>query len=73
MRKQVRRAGFNFEQEVIDPSSADLIIGVDNIKVTKADDLLTAIENKKAGDQVVLSIVRKGKQVNVPVVLGASD
>ncbi len=73
VRKTVRRAGIPFEQEFVDQSSADLIIGIDGVRISKADDLLTIIENKKDGDQVVLSIVRKGKQVSVPVTLGSSD
>lgn len=53
--------------------SADMIIGVDGVRVSNADDLLNIIESKKAGDQVSLSLLRKGKKMNVNVVLGSSD
>ncbi len=73
VRKQVKRAGFVFDQEVVDNSSADLIIGIDGTRIAKADDITTIIENKKEGDQVVLTVVRKGKQLNIPVTLGSSE
>ncbi|MFM8175290.1 MAG: S1C family serine protease [Pirellulaceae bacterium] len=68
-----RRAGILFEQEVVDPSSADLIIGIDGQRITKVDDLLALIESRKAGDQLQVSIIREGRQMTVPIVLGASE
>lgn len=53
----------------IDRSKADFIVGVDGKKVKTLDELLTYVESKKAGDQVMLSIIREGKRVDVPVVL----
>jgi S1-C subfamily serine protease len=68
-----RRAGILFEQEVVDPNSADLIIGIDGQRITKVDDLLALIESRKAGDQVQVSIIREGRQMTIPIVLGASE
>lgn len=61
------------EQDVINLRNADLIIGVDDQRVKLSDDLLSYIETKKAGDQVVLTVVRGGRQTQIPVVLGESE
>jgi S1-C subfamily serine protease len=49
--------------------AADLIVGVDNKKVSTFDDLLSYIESKKAGETVNLRILRNGKNLDVPVEL----
>jgi len=72
-RKKVRRGPLTIEQSVVDPSQADLIIGIDEKAVKISDDLLGAIETKKSGDQVVLRVVRQGQIVQVPVILGSED
>lgn len=54
----------------VDRTVADLIVAVDGKKVTNADDFLGIIEAKEPGDQVSLTIVRKGKESQVQVVLG---
>ena len=72
-RKKVRRGPLTIEQSVVDPSQADLIIGIDEKAVKNSDDLLGVIEAKKSGDQVVLRVVRQGQIVQVPVVLGSED
>ncbi len=59
-----------FVVESIDRSAADLIVAVDGQKVTNADDFLGIIEAKEPGNQVSLTIVRKGKEMQVQVVLG---
>ena len=72
-RKKVRRGLLVFEHEAIDHSQSDLIVGIDGQKVKQSDDLLSVIETKKSGDQVVLSVIRNGQIVQVPVVLGSSE
>jgi S1-C subfamily serine protease len=61
------------EQETVDHSQADLIIAIDETKVKQADDLLSVIETKRAGETVRLTLVRGGKTVQVPVTLGAGE
>ncbi len=63
-----RRRGF-YVVESIDQNTADLIVAVDGQKVTSADDFLGIIEAKEPGDRIVLTIVRKGKELHVPVTL----
>lgn len=48
---------------------ADLIQSVDGKKVKTFDELLTYIESKKAGDTVVLGVVRDGEKTEIPVEL----
>lgn len=71
--KTVRQGPFRFEQPVVDPKSADLIVAADGKAVKKADELLTAIEALTPGSAVQLTIVRAGKTITVPVTLGTSE
>ncbi len=61
------------ETSVVDHSEADLIIGIDGQKVRTRDDLLSIIEAKKPGDQVLLSLARNGQIAQIPVLLGGND
>jgi len=62
-----------FVVERVDRSAADLIIAVDELKIDSADDFLSYIDEKKPGEDVVLTIVRDGKKVRVSVPLASSD
>jgi S1-C subfamily serine protease len=66
----VKRRRGPFVVESVDRSAADLVVAVDGKKVTNADDFLGIIEAKEPGNQVALTIVRKGKEMQVQVVLG---
>jgi S1-C subfamily serine protease len=72
-RRKIRRGFGVFEQEAVDHSQADLIIAIDGQKIKQADELLSVIETKKAGDTVMLTILRGGKSIPVPVVLGSGE
>lgn len=71
--KTLRQGPYRYEQSSIDTSAADLIQSIDGQPVLTADDLLTHIERKSPGDTVHLGIVRDGRKITVPVVLGQSD
>jgi S1-C subfamily serine protease len=62
-----------FVIERIDRSAADMIVAVDGEKVETADDFLSYIERKKAGDTIELTIIRDGQEMNLPVVLGGGE
>jgi len=66
-----RRGPFVVERVI--RSSADIIVEVDGQKVETGDDLLGYIESKRAGDEIELIIIRDGKRIHVPLVLGSSD
>lgn len=72
-RRKVRRGVLVLEQEVIDHSQSDLIVGIDGQTVKKSDDLLSVIESRKSGDQVVLKLIRGGRLLQLPVILGSSE
>ena len=71
IRRHRREGNLVWEQKFVDRSAADLIVEVDGQKMRTVDDLLTKIESKKPGDEVVLDIVRQGEQLQVPVKLEA--
>lgn len=72
-RQQVRRGPFVFEETKIDRSTSDVILFVDGQPISGVDDLLTAIERKKPGDTVLVTVRREGQNVNVPVKLRVSE
>ncbi len=51
------------------PSGGDVITAVDGTKVTQADQLRTLIDSRKPGDEVKLTVVRKGHTRTVTVTL----
>jgi len=71
-RAETRRRGI-VEQRVIDPTKADLIVGIDDQKVTKFDDLLAYVESKKPGDTVKVRLIRDSKSFEAEVKLRASE
>jgi S1-C subfamily serine protease len=62
-----------FVVERVDRSAADLIVAADDQKIVTADDFLSYIEEKKPGDEVLLTIVRDGKKLKVAVQLTSSE
>jgi S1-C subfamily serine protease len=73
VRQQKRQGPFVYEYRTVDRSAADLIVGIDGKRVKTADEFLDAIESKRAGEQVVISIVRGGQERQVPLVLDAGE
>ena len=61
------------EQQTVDRSAADLIVAIGGQKVTDADKFLSYIESKKPGDEVILTVVRKGQEVPIRVKLDAGQ
>jgi S1-C subfamily serine protease len=73
VRQERRRGPFAYEETRIDRSTADMIIAVNGEAAKTADDLLSAIERHRPGEEVVLTVIRGGRQVNVGVVLGSGE
>jgi len=57
----------------VDQASADIIVRVDDTPVRTADDLLSYIEEKKPGQVVTLSVLRRGQLLKIPVKLSVND
>ncbi len=65
------RTGFGVVRR-LDPETADVIVAIDGKPVTSVDDLLTEVEAHAPGDRVTVTVVRGGREVDVPVTLGQS-
>lgn len=70
VRRQVRQGRYLLEYETPDYDYADQIVAVNGEKVATYSDLIRLIETKKPGDEVTVSVLREGRQVDIPVVLG---
>jgi S1-C subfamily serine protease len=64
----VRRGGSSFLR--VDRSKADVVAAVDGKPVRTMDELLTAVEARKPGEEAAFTLVRDGKRVEVKVRLG---
>ena len=53
------------------PTGGDVITAVDGQAVAGADELRAAIDSKKPGEKVSLTILRNGKTTSVEVTLGS--
>jgi S1-C subfamily serine protease len=73
VREQKRRGPFVYEERKVDRSQADTIVAVDGEKAITADTFLSLIERHQPGERAVLTIVRDGKLVDVPVTLSAGE
>ena len=72
--RQRRQGPFGvYEYQGFDRSAADLIVGIDGKRVKTAEDYFDAIESKRAGEQVTISVVHGGLERQVPLVLEAGD
>ena len=69
--KRTRRGPF--VTETIDRTAGDLIVAVDTEKVASAADLLSYIEQKSPGDEVMLTVVRGGRKLEVAITLTSSE
>ena len=73
VRQQSRRGPFAYEETTVDRSSADLIVAVDGRPVRTADELLDVIEQKKPGEDVLVTVIREGREAQVSVRLGVGE
>ncbi|MFO0902943.1 MAG: trypsin-like peptidase domain-containing protein [Pirellulales bacterium] len=73
VKTQKRRGPFVVEEQKLDRSQADLIVGADGKRVKTADDMLSIVEAKRPGDVLELAIVRNGQEGLVAVTLAAGD
>jgi len=69
--QRVRQGPFVYERT--DRSAADLIVAVDGKKVRTVDEFLTAIESRKPGDTVQITVVRDGRESVFELVLTSDD
>jgi S1-C subfamily serine protease len=69
--ERVRYNGGTLIRQYTDPRHADFILAIDGQPVKTFDELLGELEKHKPGDQVILTVLRRDKQMNVAVTLEA--
>jgi S1-C subfamily serine protease len=69
-RKVVRSGNRLFETIEADKSSADRILAIDGNGVNSTDDLLDVLDMFKPGQEVMVTVLRQGRKLQVPVRLG---
>jgi S1-C subfamily serine protease len=57
----------------IDRSAADLITAIDGQPVRTVESFLSIIESRQPGEQVTVTVIRDGHEINVPVTLEAAE
>ena len=72
-RQKHKQGIFSYETQTIDRSAADLIVAVDDEKVKTADDFLAAVEVHRPGEEVTVTVVRAGRDLQVRLRLAAAD
>lgn len=73
VRRTKRQGPFVYEYQTVDRSAADMIVAVDGTRIRTADDFLSAIERHQPGERVMITVVRSGQEVNIPVTLDAGE
>jgi S1-C subfamily serine protease len=69
--RRKRQGPITYDYKTVDRLAADLIVAVDGQKVVDGDEFLTHIESKQPGDEVVLTVIREGREVPIRVKLDA--
>jgi S1-C subfamily serine protease len=72
VRRRVPSGPIYLDVERHDPSGADIILAVDGQPVDTASSFVDKIEEHQPGERVTLTILRQGRQMEVPVTLGSS-
>ena len=72
VRRRVTRGPLAYDVERQDPSNADIIVAVGGQPVDTASAFVEKIEERQPGEQLTLTILRQGSQIEVPVTLGAT-
>lgn len=73
IRERRRQGLLTYEYQTIDRTAADLVVAVDGKRITTGDEFLSVIESKQPGDEVVVTIVRDGREQDVRIRLGESQ
>src|SRR4051794_12522290 len=66
--QRVHKGPISYQVERHDPTNADIIVGLDGQPVESAATFVEKMDDHQPGDQVVLTVIRQGRQIQVPVV-----
>ncbi len=64
---------FTYETVSIDRSAADMIVAINGEKVVTAADFLAIVESHQPGEEVIVTVVRDGHEIQVPLRLVAAE
>lgn len=67
--REKRQGRVVYQYRTIDRAAADLIVAVDDEPIRTVDDLMNVIESKKPNDDVTVTVIRDGQQMQVIVKL----
>jgi S1-C subfamily serine protease len=70
--REVQRGPLSYTIQKNDPSAADVVVAVNGEPVEKAAAFVEKIEEHRPGEQIVLTVIREGRRIQVPVTLGAT-
>ena len=73
IREQKQRGAFLYERTIVDRGNADLIKSVDGKAVGTFDQLLSIVEEKQPGEEVVVGIARGSEMLNVRIPLRVEE
>lgn len=73
VKQQKRRGPFVYEESKIDRTYADMIVAVDGQRVRTAEDLLSALERRRPGEEAIVTVIREGREAKISVVLAAGE
>ena len=68
--REQRQGPFVTKYRNVNWAAADMIVAVDGQPIKTAEDFLNAVEAKQPGQQVVITVIRAGQQLDVPLTLG---
>lgn len=72
-KREQRNGPFVSTYQTVNWAAADMIVAVDGTTIKNADDFLNAIESKQPGQQAVITVIRAGQRLDVPVTLGTGN
>ena len=72
VRREVTRGPLVYTSNAMIRARPTSIVAVDGQPVEKASAFVEKIEEHRPGEQIVLTIIREGRQMQVPVTLGAT-
>jgi S1-C subfamily serine protease len=68
--KEQRQGPFVTKYRTVNWAAADMIVAVDGQPVKTGEDFLNIVEAKQPGQQVIITVIRGGRQLDVPLTLG---
>ncbi len=69
--KQQRQGLFVTKYRTVNWAAADMIVAVDGRPIKTAEEFLSAVEAKQPGQQIVITVLRAGQRLDVPLTLAS--